>query len=92
MQTVKQLLDYVSTHPDDVITYQVSDMILAGHSNASYLPETKSRSKAGGHLFMSNNTSFPPNNGEVLTISKIIKAVMSSAAEAGLGELFINCK
>ena len=41
---------------------------------------------------MSNNTTFPPNNGAVFTIAKIIKAVMSSAAEAELGALFINCK
>ena len=36
--------------------------------------------------------ALPPNNGAVLTIAKIIKAVMSSAAEAELWELFINCK
>ena len=41
---------------------------------------------------MSNNMAFPPNNGVVLTIAKIIKAVMSSAAEAELGALFINRK
>ena len=41
---------------------------------------------------MSTNTYFPPNNGAVLTISKIIKAVMSSAAEAELGAIFINRK
>ena len=41
---------------------------------------------------MSNNTAFPPNNGAVLKISKIIKAVMSSASEAELGALFTNCK
>ena len=41
---------------------------------------------------MSNNTVLPTNNGAVLTMAKIIKAVMSSAAEAELGALFINCK
>jgi hypothetical protein len=35
---------------------------------------------------------FPPNNGAIITISTIIKAVMSSAAEAELGTLFINAK
>ena len=33
---------------------------------------------------------FPPNNGYVITMSQIIKAVMSSAAEAELGALFVN--
>ena len=67
-------------------------MIIAGHSNASYLSKTKARSREGGHFFMSNNTPDPPNNGAVITIAQIIKAVMSSAAEAELGALFINCR
>ena len=31
-------------------------------------------------------------HGAILTISQIIKAVMSSAAEAKIGALYINCK
>ena len=41
---------------------------------------------------MSNDSTDPPNNGAVLTITQIIKNVMSSAAEAELGALFINCR
>ena len=41
---------------------------------------------------MSNDSADPPNNGAVLTIAQIIKNVMSSAAEAELGALFINCR
>ena len=41
---------------------------------------------------MSNNDTIPSNNGAILTISQIIKAVMSSAAEAEIGALYINCK
>ena len=67
-------------------------MILAAHSDASYLSESKVRSRAGGNFFMSDDSAVPPNNGSVLTISQIIKAVMSSAAEAELGALFINCR
>ena len=92
MQKVKQSLDYAATHPDTILTYHAIYMVLAVHSDASYLSETKSRSRAGGHFFMSNNAAFPPKNRAVLTVAKIIKAVMSSAAEAELGELFINCK
>jgi len=33
-----------------------------------------------------------PNNGAILTMSTIIKAVMSSAAEAELGALYLNAK
>ena len=41
---------------------------------------------------MSNNAEHPPNNGAVLNIAQIIKAVMSSAAESELGALYINAK
>ena len=84
MQKVKQLLNYAATHPDAIVTYQASDMILAVHSDASYLLESKARSRAGGHFFLLDNGEFPQNNETVLTIAQIIKAVMSSAAEAEL--------
>jgi hypothetical protein len=37
MINVKQFLDYGFTHPDAIVTYQASDMVLAAHSDASYL-------------------------------------------------------
>ena len=39
---------------------------------------------------MSNNSADPPDNGAILTVAQIIKAVISSAAEAKIGTLFIN--
>jgi hypothetical protein len=41
---------------------------------------------------LSNNDHHPPNNGAIMTNATIIKAVMSSAAEAELGALFLNAK
>jgi hypothetical protein len=41
---------------------------------------------------MSSNVELPTNNGTVTTILQIIKAVMSLAAEAKVGALFINCR
>jgi hypothetical protein len=92
MKKVQQCLDYASTHPDAIIMYHPSDMVHAGHSNASYLSKSKACSRAGGHFFMSNNTAKPPNNGAILTIAQIIKTVMSLAAEAKVGALYINCR
>lgn len=92
MEKVKQFLDYAATHPEAVITYRASDMVLAGHSDASYLSETRARSRAGGHFFMSENETFPAPNGAVLTVAQIIKAVMSSAAEAEIAALYINAR
>jgi hypothetical protein len=60
-------------------------MTLQIHSDASYLSVTKGRSCAGGHIYLGTTTkSTTPllNSGAVLTISSIIKHVMSSAAEA----------
>jgi hypothetical protein len=67
-------------------------MKLAIHSNASYLSEPKACSRDGGHMFMAGMEEIPINNGEVLNILQIIKAVMSLTAEAELGALFINAK
>jgi hypothetical protein len=92
MIKVRQFLDYAATHLDAIVTYHTSDMVLAGHSNASYLSESKARSRAGGHFFMSTNTARSPTNGAVLIIAQIIKAVMTSAAEAEIGALYINCR
>ena len=43
-------------------------------------------------FFLSNNDEIPPYNGSILNVAQIIKAVMSSAAEAELGALFINAR
>ena len=87
MELIKWLLDYVATNPETILTYERSDMILAIHSDASYLSKASARSRVGGHFFCSSDVSDPPNNGAVLNISKILKAVMSSAAEAELWAL-----
>lgn len=92
MERARQLLDYCATQEDAVLTYHKSDMVLAVHSDAGYLNEKLARSRAGGHFFLSSNSTYPSNNGAILTIAQIIKAVMASAAEAELGALFINAK
>ncbi len=43
-------------------------------------------------MFIAGKDKLPINNGAVLNISQIIRAVMLSAAEAELGALFINAK
>jgi hypothetical protein len=92
MKKIKQFLDYASTNPDAVVTYHASNMVLAGHSNASYLSKSNARSRARGHFFMSSDVESPPNNGAVSTILQITKAVMSLAEEIKVGALFINCR
>jgi hypothetical protein len=67
-------------------------MVLAIHSDVSYLSDPKSHSRAGGHMYMAGKDEIPINNGAVLNISQIIRTVMSSTVEAELGALFINAK
>ena len=63
-------------------------MILAAHSDASFLTEPGSRSRAGAHIFLSEDDPIPRSNGPTLTLSSTIKVVMASAAEAELAALY----
>ena len=87
-----QLLDYCATHPNAGVRYTASDMILKIHSDASYLSELGSKSRAAGHFYLSSKGDNDTNNGAILTLSSIIKHVMTSATEAELAALFYNCK
>ena len=83
------LLDYVATYPNHGILYRASDMVLVTHADAGFHNETKGRSRAGAHIFLAKDESYPCLNGAILTVDQIIKFVMASAAEAELGALFI---
>jgi len=89
MQYAMQFLEYVAMQEEAVLTFKASNMILAVHSDASYLSEPKAKSRAGNHFFLSNNTNIPPNNGAVLNIAHIIRHIMFSATEAELAEIYI---
>jgi hypothetical protein len=92
MEKCLQFLDYAASQEDAILTYKASNMVLAIHSNASYLSKLKACSQAGGHIFMAGKEVIPTNNGTLLNILQMIKAVKPSAAEAKLGALFINTK
>jgi hypothetical protein len=91
---VIKLLNYCNTHQETKIRYHASDMILNIHSDASYLSERETKSRAGGGFYMGSNadTANKLTNGEILIISTVLKHVMSSAAEAEIGAVFINAK
>mmetsp|Transcript_19791 Transcript_19791/g.35991 ORF Transcript_19791/g.35991 Transcript_19791/m.35991 type:complete len:201 (+) Transcript_19791:278-880(+) len=82
---LEQFLDYAASQEEAILTYHPSDMVLAVHSKASYLSESKAHSCANCHLYCSTHAEYPPNNGAVLTITQIIIAVMPSAAGAEVG-------
>ena len=69
-------------------------MILHNHSaDDAYLVATGARSRAAGYTYLGNNTNSKQIiNGPISIIAKIIKEVMSSAAKAEIGTLYMNVR
>ena len=88
----QQLPDYVATHPNAGIRYKACDMILAVHTDASFLAKLGDKSRASAHFYLTNDGNEELNNGTFLNLSSIIKRVMSSASEAELAALYYGCK
>ena len=85
-------MGYCCTHPDAVMRFLASDLILALHSDGSHLSEPGSKSRAAEHFYLTNKDDRDLNNGAVLTLSKIIKHVMGSTGEIEMASLFYICK
>ena len=49
---INHFLDYMETHPDAVVRFHASDMILRANTYASYLTEPKARSFAAGYFLL----------------------------------------
>ena len=56
-------------------------MVLCAQYDAGFHSESKGRSRAGAHIFLSENDAMTRWNGPVLTLSQIIKLVISFALE-----------
>ncbi len=91
-ESCQQLLNYVATHPNAGICYKACNMILAVHTNVSYLLEQNGKIHASAHFYLTNHDDKEFNNGAILTLSSIIKHVMSSASKAELAALYYGCK
>ncbi len=93
LEKAYQVLDYLASHPDAVVRFRASDMVLNIHSDASYLSEPNAHSRACGHVFMG---AIPIDgkpiklNGAFHTLCAILRFVVASAAEAELEALFLN--
>ena len=70
---IHQLLDYCATYQDCGILYRSSNMILAGHSDASFNNETGAWNRASAHIFLSENESKTRWNGPIIKIAQIMK-------------------
>ena len=95
MEKALQVLDNLATHLDATVHFRATDMVMNIHSDASYLSEPNSRSRACGHFFL----GWLPVDGQPIRLNGvfhmlclILLFVVASAAEAKLGALFLNCK
>ena len=89
-EAVPQLLDYLATYPNDGIVYQARNTILAAHSDAEFHNESKGRSEARAHIFLSENNLIPRWNGHIFSNAQVIKFFLTSSAEAELDALYIT--
>jgi hypothetical protein len=92
---VDQLLDYMWTHPDAIVRYCASDMILNVHLDASYRSAPRVRSCAGSYFFLGSlpTDSDPIKlNGTIHITCTILKLIAASATESELGALFLNAQ
>ena len=85
------LMDYLHTYPEAVIRYYASDMILKITSDAAYLVQPKARSRAAVHYHL-GWTDNDRTNGSLDVLCQTIKNVVSSAAEAETGAIYIGGK
>ena len=96
-RAIIKLLNYVASHPDALVQFRKSDMVLHIHSDGSYLSAPKARSVASAYFFL-NGKPKPDNpeaihlNGPIHVLCKTMKQVVASAAEAELGTLFYACQ
>jgi hypothetical protein len=95
MAKTKQLLNYLATHPNATNRFHVSDMILNIYLDVSYLFEANAHSRACGNFVMgwhADPTKPIKLNGAFFTLCAMLQFVITSAEEAEIGALFLNCK
>ena len=84
-------MDYLHTHPNAVVRFHASDMILYIELDASYLVLPKARSRIAIIFYLSNATvGRPPLNGAIQVICKTVQTVISSAAKTETGGIFFG--
>ena len=91
LAAVEYFLNYAASNPDARIRYIASEMILQAISDAAYLVCPNARSRMGGYHFLGNKDR-KLFNGPLLVLAKVIKNVMSSAAESEVGGLYMNAR
>eukprot|EP00957_Ditylum_brightwellii_P206623 15349249-Ditylum_brightwellii.AAC.1 len=100
LEALTHILNHCAMHPDVVVRYVASGMVLYIHLGAPFITRTKVRSRAGGHFFLSKQSMDPtklptgpvPLNGPIHTVYKVICNMMASTANAEIGMLYSNTR
>ena len=96
LKRLNHLLDYVATSPNTILRFHTSDMVLHMDSDAAYLAMPKARSRIAGHYYLSGHPFHIPVDGQrkpnapILTECCTLRYVVTSAAEAETGGIFIT--
>ena len=97
---VAKILNYLASNPNAEIQYRANGMQLDIHSDTSYLLVSQARSRASEVHFLRegppnpNNPEyfFPTVNGILLVVCKIMRNIISSAADVEYGTILVNAQ
>jgi hypothetical protein len=86
IQEFNRLLQYVATHPNPKLVYSKGNMRLVAHTDASFMSETRCRTRAADYLYLSSvgpslSPEHPDLNGAILCTSTIIPLTIPSVME-----------
>jgi hypothetical protein len=93
-----RLLNYAATHPNTIVRFHASNMVIHTDSDASYLSAPGAKSRAAGYHYLSSHSDklkpgeSPPHNGPIHVLCAFIGPVVTSAAEAEVGATFMNAQ
>ena len=78
---IKQCMDYVVAYPDDSLLFCARCMLLSTHSGAGLNNKNHSCSRAGAHIYLSEDDTMPRWNEAVTIIAVIMKNVIPFCLE-----------
>ena len=86
----------MATHPHAKLRYKASQMCLHIDTDAAYLVAPNSKSRVAGYFYLSDNPSTlkstPTFNAAIHVECRLLRHIVSSAAEAETAGIFTNCQ
>ena len=92
LTAAERLLQYAASEPAVELVFCASMMDLIVHGDASYLSETKARSRGAGVFFLGDRTQPETLNTLFHCSSTILDVVVAAATEAEYGAAYLNAK